>query len=265
MENQEKVQVNLDASAIEALGGKPLVVELHTTEHNAPTLNEKVNFTKHVMLSGIAELIGKRTFPADVTKNKAILIYSLNPDRPALNFYEDPNDELATVLTSTLKTNPDFLDFKINEGSPFTQNELEQLVRTHAHCFQNVQDAKDLIKNLQNFKIVFEQIIEKKNDNQGNTKDLVETAIKQSEGSVTDELKLAMPLFLGMKRQDFTVEIEIQKDKRSNLPVFGFFSLDVELQKREAAENAILSEVNKLRDKFVCLEVEKVEKVSPVQ
>ena len=64
-----------------------------------------------------------------------------------------------------------------------------------------------------------------------------------------------MPIFLGMQKHSFTVEIEIQRGN-GNRPVFGFFSLDVEMLKREAAEIAILTEVKKWRDDFVCLEIE---------
>lgn len=249
----EKLNITVTEKVIES--GKPVVIELHNTEHNAPTLNEKVKFAKHVTLNSIAEHISKRTFETPVQKNKAIIIFCVNAKNPSLSFYEDPNDLLATVLTSKLKTNPDFADFGINSTEHFTQGEFQHLIRTHAHCFQNVQDATDLIKKLQNFVVKYEQTVESKDDRQGNTKDLVETAIKASVGEITGALKLKMPFFLGTNSKSFEVEIEIEKG-RNNMPAFGFYSLDVELQKREEAEKAILTEKDKFVNQFVCLEVE---------
>lgn len=256
MEDNKSVQVSLDSSAIKELAGKPLVVETHNTEHEAPTLNEKVIFVKHVTVPSISEWISKRKFVDEITENKAILTYCLNANNPSIRFDEDPNDSLATVLTSKLAVNPDFEAFNINSDQYFTQQELLQLIIKRAHCFASLNDAKDLRTKLQNFVVKYEQTIEAKNDNQGNTKDLIETAIKQHEGVITGELSLSMPIFLGMKKHQFTVEIEIQRGHQ-NRPTFGFFSLDVEMLKRTAAEEAILTVVEKWQDKFVCLEIEK--------
>lgn len=255
MEDNKSVQVNLDATAIEALAGKPLVVETHNTEHNAPTLNEKVLFKKHVTVPSIDEWIQKRKFADAVQDNKAVITFCLNANNPSIRFDEDPNDELATVFTSKLKVNPDFAAFRINSDEFFSQQELLQLIIKRAHCFASLNDAKDLRTKLQNFVVKYEQTIESKNDNQGNTKDLIETAIKQHEGAINGELSLSMPIFLGMQKHSFTVEIEIQRGN-GNRPVFGFFSLDVEMLKREAAEIAILNEVEKWKKDFVCLEIE---------
>lgn len=257
MEKNEKkdLALNISASVIEELGGKPLVIELHNTEHNAPTLNEKIVFTKHVTLSSIDEWIKKRDFVKPVNKNVALITYCVNPNNPSVKFQEDPNDKLATVLTSKLKMNPDFLAFGINSQDHFSQKQLENLIRTKAHCFQNLQDAKDLIKKLQNFQVRYEQTVTKSDDRQGNTNDAVTTAIKAHAGEISGELKLAMPLFLGTEKVGFTVEIEIERGS-GNMPEFGFYSLDVQMLVMESASNAILTEVEKFKDSFVCLEIE---------
>lgn len=251
-ENLLNVNVNEDV----VKSGKPFVVELHTTEHNAPTLNEKQKFSKHVTLSSIHEFVSKRVFPKPVQENKAIITYCLHPDNASVDFDEDPNDKLATKLTSKLKINPDFQDFNINSQSHFSQKELENLIRTNAHCFVNLQDAKDLIKKLQNFEVRYEQTVKSKDDRQGNTENAVNTAIKQHAGEITGELKLAMPLFLGTEKKSFSVEIEIERG-RNNMPEFGFYSMDVQMMLLEHSAELILNEVKKFRDDFVCLEIEK--------
>ncbi len=59
-----------------------------------------------------------------------------------------------------------------------------------------------------------------------------------------------------MAKKQFTVEIEIERG-RNNLPEFGFYSLDVQMLLLESASEAILTEVEKFQDDFVCLEIEK--------
>lgn len=258
MENQDQknVAVNISASAIEELAGKPLVIEQHITEHNAPTLNEKVSFSRHVTLGSIAEWIGKRNFPSAVKENVAQITFCLHPNNPSIRFEENPNDELATVLTSKLTINPDYVAFGINKGQYFSQKELLSFVKQHAHCFQSLADVKTLIAKLQNFEARFTQTVVKRNDNQGNAQDSITTAIQQHEGEVSGVVALRMPLYLGLKPVSFTAEIEIQKGQ-NNLPVFSFNSLDVQMLVLETAENAILEEVAKFKDQFVCLQIEK--------
>ena len=253
----KNLEVNLSSEVIEEAqkSGKPVVLELHHTEHTAPTLNEKVQFEKHVTIKSIREFLDKKTITTPIEENKGVIIYCLDANNAKLSYYEDPNDELATVLTSKLRQNPDFLAFKINTQEHFTQKQLEKLILRSAHCFQNIQDAKDLIQNLRNFEVKYEQVVKRTDNRQGDTLDLVTTAIKSASGEITGELKLTCPLFIGTPKYPFSVVIEIEKGPQ-NLPNFGFYSLDLQVLMIEQTEKIVMQEVEYFSDKFVCLEVE---------
>lgn len=254
----KKIEVNLSAEAIEKAqdNGKPVVIEFHNTDHTAPTLNEKVVYKQtDLTIKSISEFINKRPITNPINQNKAIIKFCLDPAKPRLEYHEDVNDSLATVLKSTLKENPDFTAFKINTQQYFTQKQLEALVMSKAHCFQDLQDAKDLLNKLTNFEVRYEQVVKSSNDKQGNTSDLVTTAIKAAEGAISGELKLSIPLFIGTPKYQFSVEIQIERGA-GNMPTFGFYSLDLQILMTEKTSEIIMTEVNPLKEKFICLEIE---------
>jgi hypothetical protein len=221
----------------------------------APQLNEKVKFSAlKVALTSIAIFLSKKNIPSPIEANPGLITYSLNPDFPFLQYNEDPNDELATELKAVLEIDPDFKLFGINTDQQFNQKAFERLIRKTAHCFGSPEVAKDLIQRLNNFEARFDQVVQKEDDRQGQKKDSIESAIRLTKGEIPKSLHLNCPIFKNTKPVSFEVEIEVDKGP-GNLPVFSFYSVELEIMKRTLINELILAEVQKLEDRFALVEV----------
>lgn len=237
-------------------------IEVLWREGDAATLNEPQKYKQNVSLGAIIEFVEKKRFVEspwlleDETKNTTIIHFSKEPENYFVILLENPNDELATELTAKLIVNPDFLAFGINKDKKFNQQALEQHIRKYAHCFGELQTPKKLIDDLRNFEVRYEQTVQKEDNRQGNKVDNYTEAIKFAKGELPKTLLLKMPLFKNSAPHSFEVEIEVDKERGSNAPVFSFYSMDVELALRSLGETYIDETVEKLKPKFPCLEVQ---------
>jgi len=232
----------------------PVKIELVQRTGTAAKIYEKKRFTLAVLITSIFEWVSKRTFPSRVQENPGVIIFSKDVDEPFVKFVENPNDELSTELEAKMQVNPDLEAFGINKGERFTQKELENHVRTYAHCFGDLEVVKKLIKDLQNFDVRYEQQVKKEDDRRGNQEDLVKSAIKFAKGELPPILTITLPLYVGTKPESVTLEIEVDKG-RGNLPEFSFYSIDLEIRKRNVVESTIETEVAKFKEQFPVLEV----------
>lgn len=229
-------------------------IEIVIREGQADPIKLKKKILLIVALASVAEYVFKRNVPSPVKDNPGIITYSKDPEKAFLEYFENPNDEDATVIKSKLEVHPDFSAFGINQGLMFNQKQLQNHIRKFAHCFATEEQAKTLIKDLQNFEVRYEQTVAREDNRQGQTKDLVESAIKFAKGEVPKELHLRIPFFKNTPAKEFTVEVEIDKGA-GNMPVFSFYSLEVELLKRATAEELIGTELEKFREGFPVLEM----------
>lgn len=234
---------------------KPIKIELIQRTGTAKKIFERRTFSLLVLIGSIYEWVSKRTHPTPVQENPGVIVYSRNVDAPFIKYLQDPNDELATTLTAKMEVNPDLDAFGINRGVRFTQKELENHVRTYAHCFESLEVAKDLIKRMQNFDVRYEQQVKKTDDRRGETEDLVKSALKFAKGELPATLTLRLPLYVGTDAQDVEVEIEVDRG-RANMPEFSFYSIDLEVRKQNIVKTTIEGEVEKFREGFPVLEVD---------
>lgn len=184
-------------------------------------------------------------------KKKAVVTFSL--DKKTIELNSDPTNIYRHIVKGELKTNPDLIAFGINKGNKFNSDQLQNFIKTHAHCIKDINEAKNLIKSLQNFMVKFEQEVTKTDDRKGTTEDSVKNSIKYHKGELQNILALSMPLYVGTDKVDFTVEIEIDRD--GTTPVFSFYSLDLEVQLKETSEHLINTELEDLRKDFTCIQL----------
>jgi hypothetical protein len=185
-------------------------------------------------------------------KKKALVEYSVS--NLTIKLFSDPSDEKGAEIIGCLRDNPDLIEFGINKNKMFTGAELINHARTHSHCFEKVQDVKDLIQSLQNFEVQYESTIVKTDDRKGVTEDSVKSAIKINKGAIKMDLDLFMPIHVGGPKYGIKVQVEIEKQKGGNIPVFGFYSLELENTIINASEAIMADEILKLKD-FVCIQV----------
>jgi hypothetical protein len=229
----------------------PLVIVVR--EGTAPDIKEKQKLRLSVAIASIADFLGKKTVPTPVQDNPGVILFSVDPKGPFLEYLENPNDEDATVLTARLQFNKDLAAFGINDDQKFNHASLAKLVRKYAHCFASLEVAKDLTQRLQNFEVKFETVIAREDNRQGNTKDLVDSALKLTKGELPKEIHLKCPIYENTEPVDLSLEIEIDRGG-DNKPLFSFYSLDFEIKKREAINSAIKTQVDRLKDAFAVVE-----------
>jgi len=244
----KKIVVNLASEQKE-----PLEIVVREGDASPIFLKDKVRLKQAVFLLSIAEFIGKRTFNDDPKENAGLLLFSTDVADPKLEFYENPHDQDATILTAKLHINPDFEAFAINTGKGFYQKDVIKLVRTVAHVLGKEQ-AQDIIQRMQNFEVKYEQVVQKEDDRQGNKKDLQTEALKLTRGELPKSFTLTMPLYKGTQPVTFTAEVEVDKGN-NNMPVFSFYSLDMAVLQRAVADQEIRKQVDLLKDRFPALQV----------
>ena len=251
MENNKEIKVAVP----ENYDGKPIVLIIR--EGDAETINNPIAWgNKAVSIKSIVEFVRKREFTKSPEENKGVVTYCLHPERARIEFDQDPFNNQAPSMSAKLTINPDLQAFGINKDRFFSSKDLEGFVLKYAHCFADIEEVKSLRGHLKNFIVKYEQTVEKANDNQGNTKDLVESSIKINKGMLPLVWKLKLPLFVAGPKIDLEVEIEIQKIVGSNMPGFGFYSMELEPKLRQAVEDSIYDQINELTKLYPCLEVD---------
>lgn len=113
------------------------------------------------------------------------------------------------VVTGLITYHPAFKKFGINGGAYITTYEMAELIKMNRSYFENRQEAMKLVSALKNFKGKVEKDMEKANDDRGNRKILLHQTV---ESNVPDSFKISIPLFKGMPKETFEVEVYFNPD-----------------------------------------------------
>lgn len=108
-----------------------------------------------------------------------------------------------------LTEHPDFKKFGINSGQYVTTYEMAELIKMNRSAFENRQEAMKLVSALKNFKGKVERDMEKANDDRGNRKVLLHQTV---ESNVPESFKINIPIFKGMPKETFEVEVYFNPD-----------------------------------------------------
>jgi hypothetical protein len=131
METIENLNVALPAD----YKGEPIEIVLR--EGQAKPILNKQRIVQTVAIVSIGDFIEKKNIPSPVQNNPGLILFSEDEKGPFIHFYENPNDEEATILRAPLEINPDFAAFGINQDKQFEQKTLANLIRKFAHCFDS--------------------------------------------------------------------------------------------------------------------------------
>lgn len=198
---------------------------------------------------------GLITAPIEFSKrisDKSIALVEYSVSILKITFFENPKSEESAIVSGSVTINPDLVAFGINKDKYFKSPELIKFVRKYAHCFKSLDDAKELISNLQNIEVKFEQTYVKGDDRKGNSEESVKNAIKYHKGEIKTQWNLSLPLFLGFDNVDVSVEVEIDRD--GTTPVFGFYSIDIEVLIKAQSKEIIDGQISQLKE-FTCLQL----------
>jgi hypothetical protein len=185
-----------------------------------------------IIISGdiktVAAFIAKRNDKAQLETSGYQWI---NPDRAIVEVDKehmqivlmvDPEDKYGPVVTGSLSQAPELEQFCINKNRLFNREELIKLIRFNKIWFPDAEAHDKLLKAYQAFTATVNANIGKTSDTRGN----VDNAYKKTvETNVPDSFVLNIPIFKGMDKRRFRVEIAIDSTDASTK--FWFESVDL--------------------------------------
>lgn len=145
---------------------------------------------------------------SELDQKKAHITVSREELELRLYFNEDNAYENGLIVGS-LTEHPTFRKLGINSGRYITTYEMAELIKMNRSAFENRQEAMKLVSALKNFKGKVEKDMEKSNDDRGNRKILLHQTV---ESNVPDSFKISIPLFKGMPKETFEVEVYFNPD-----------------------------------------------------
>lgn len=198
-------------------------------------------------------------YEAKSKSTDAIVTYSDNPKNPWIKLEIAPDKTISHTVTGRLIANPDLSLFRFNEPAVFTNKSFAELIMKNPHCFSVKGQAKELRKALQNYQAKFNTIVQKANDNQGNTEDQIRTEFDKTGSGIPSSLHVKMPFFDGGEDVEFVAQVEIEVEMTSGKPEarFSFFTEELSLEMRESAKGMIQAQIEILSQTFTCIRVNK--------
>lgn len=144
----------------------------------------------------------------EIDQKSAIVIVNREEVWIKLTYNEaDPYNQ--GQITGVIAEHPTFKKFGINRGRYVTTYEMAELIKMNRSAFENRQEAMKLVSALKNFKGKVEKDMEKNNDDRGNRKVLLQQTV---ESNVPESFKVVMPIFKGMPKETFEVEVYFNPD-----------------------------------------------------
>lgn len=134
----------------------------------------------------------------------------------------DPENEYGTEVTAKLAFTPELEQFFINKNKLFNREELIKLIRFNKIWFADAEAHDKLLKAYQAFTAEVKANIGKTSDTRGNVDN---TYKKTVETNVPDSFVLNIPIFKGMDKRRFRVEIAIDSTDASTK--FWFESVEL--------------------------------------
>jgi len=121
-------------------------------------------------------------------------------------YIKDTDKESKSVITGSLKKNPDLAEFKINGEHRYTVSDFLKFIKSRRFFFTNPSDHAKLVTNMQKWGAKIETVLVQENDQKGNSNFQIEQKVRAVEGLV-DKFSLSIPIFQGDVALKFNVEI----------------------------------------------------------
>lgn len=175
-----------------------------------------------IVISGdiktVAAFIAKRNDKAQLETsgyqwiNTDRAIVEVDKEKMQIVLSVDPEDKYGPVVTGSLSQAPELEQFCINKNRLFNREELIKLIRFNKIWFPDAEAHDKLLKAYQAFTATVNANIGKTSDTRGNVDN---TYKKTVETNVPDSFVLNIPIFKGMDKRRFRVEIAIDSTDAS--------------------------------------------------
>lgn len=171
-------------------------------------------------------------------------------DKMSIQLITEERDHFSNSITGKLEYHPAFLKFGINSGQYITTHEMADKIKMNRSFFESKSDAMSLVSILKNFKAKIDSEIERKNDNRGNVKALVQQTVSSN---LPESFKMIMPIFKGEKPMNIEVEVYIEADEFKCTLISPEANEEME-RLRDSAINLVLNEIKLVSPEIVIVE-----------
>lgn len=154
------------------------------------------------------------------------------------------HSEYSDLIQGSLKLNPDFLKFGINEDKKYTTFQLADAIKMNRYFFADEGTALKLISTLKDFKAKVDKVVEQRTDGRGNDKSLRESIVSSN---IPESFNMHLPVFKGQTAETFEVEISIN-------------GIDLSCSLVSPEINDI---INKVKDESIDKELDQIKKLAP--
>lgn len=127
-----------------------------------------------------------------------------------------------------------------------------KLLTKYAGFFADFGVARTLIADLRNLEVKFTDAVKKANDMRGNVEDSIKQEISFAQGALPPSVVIQAPIFYGTPKVSLTLEIQLER--KGHEAVYSFYCMELESVKQDTAISIINSQVNDLKNLFVCVE-----------
>lgn len=192
--------------------------ELTVREGKALELKPPVKIVISGDIKTVSSFLAKRKTPYFIDNAG---LQEINPDRAIVTVDKsdlsialelDPENVYGTEVTAKLAYTPELELFCINKNRLFNREELIKLIRFNKIWFADAEAHDKLLKAYQAFTATVNANIGKTSDTRGN----VDNSYKKTvETNVPDSFVLNIPIFNGMEKRRFRVEIAIDSTDAS--------------------------------------------------
>jgi hypothetical protein len=164
---------------------------------------------KNCSISAVKEYLSKEGVEVDEIKN-SFVVYSLETKGIAL-FYAHRRENQDSI-DGKITMNPDLEKFEINAGKRYSPHNLADFIRMNRHYFETKDIAIKLESSLRNFTAEVDKKLEVSDDKRANVKASI---IQNVKTSIPESFVLMLPVFIGSKPIQVTVEIDINSNDLS--------------------------------------------------
>lgn len=167
----------------------------------------------------------------------------VNIEKGTVSLMIGEKSELHDLIEGELTPTENITQFGINNGKYISPADLSNFLRARKHLFESQAQYTEIFTALRNFKAKVNQEIAAIKDDSGNYEQKKQQIVDHN---VPRSFKVNIPLFKGMPKVTFEVEILVNKD------------LDVTMYSTE-----LIQITDELREKYLNEQVAEIEKIAP--
>lgn len=134
----------------------------------------------------------------------------VNREAMSLRLIINEHSQYHDAIDGKLTLHPDFVNFGINSGKYKTPNDMAEFIKMNRSCFENRQEAMELVQQLRTFRAKIDKQVEAEdNRNKGDKKYLYNQIV---DSNIPASFKVCIPIFRGTKKQLIELETYFNAD-----------------------------------------------------